>query len=314
MPDSSPAEPLPLQRCSDLWFSDCGLIIRAEHVLFRLSREMLAARSPVFADMLSFAQPDDAELLDGCPVVSLPDPPDELRVFFRALFDHEFFEPSPAKTEFAVVHGVLRMSHKYQVDSLRKRALVHLESAFPRLDADLANKSTWSRETSHLSRTIPLCYEVSALWILPNVFFNYCRLFDLKTIAVGYSFDGLNICLPPSQQRAALSGCHALHTRISSKYLDFLWNPEELPGCSSPLQCFRSRAHGRRLAEGRRLETSYPLWASCDNATMDVCDRCRGELNKGLHNADAELYRSLPHIFGLPDWATLDAMRVEALA
>ncbi|KAJ7751893.1 hypothetical protein DFH07DRAFT_693778, partial [Mycena maculata] len=73
------------QRCSDLWFADCGLILRAGKVLFRVSREMLAARSPAFADMLSFAQPDDAERIEDCPVVTLPDTGREVEVFLRAL-------------------------------------------------------------------------------------------------------------------------------------------------------------------------------------------------------------------------------------
>lgn len=78
-----------LERCADLWFSDCGLIVRAGNTLFRLSGQMLSARSPVFADMLSFPQPEDAEKIEGCPVVCLPDSPHDLSVFFRALFDHE---------------------------------------------------------------------------------------------------------------------------------------------------------------------------------------------------------------------------------
>jgi hypothetical protein len=86
-----PAEPL--ERCPDLWFSDCGLVIRAGRMHFRLSRDMLAARSPVFADMLAFTQPEDAETIEGCPVVSLDDSPEHLTVFFRALFDYEWAFP-----------------------------------------------------------------------------------------------------------------------------------------------------------------------------------------------------------------------------
>ncbi|KAJ6531182.1 hypothetical protein B0H19DRAFT_911807, partial [Mycena capillaripes] len=134
-------------RCPDLWFADCGLIVRAGNLLFRISREMLAARSPVFADMLAFTQPDDAEKIDGCPVVDLPDAAEEVAVFFRALFNHDFFEPYPARTEYATVVGVLRLSNKYQVDSLRKRALIHLGSAFTQHGPEPANlKSSWTIE------------------------------------------------------------------------------------------------------------------------------------------------------------------------
>jgi hypothetical protein len=74
-------------RVEELWFSDGGLVVQAEQSLFRVSGGILAARSPVFKDMLSFTQPPDAETIEGCPVVRLPDRAADITVFFRAIFD-----------------------------------------------------------------------------------------------------------------------------------------------------------------------------------------------------------------------------------
>ncbi|KAJ7110959.1 hypothetical protein C8R44DRAFT_799747 [Mycena epipterygia] len=111
----------PLRQVEQLWFKDCGLVIRAGDLVFRVSGEILAAKSPVFQDMLQIPQPSTGEIVDGCPVVHLPDDPTDTTAFLRAIFDSEFFEPYPAPTDFDTIHGVLKLSHKYFVDYLRKR-------------------------------------------------------------------------------------------------------------------------------------------------------------------------------------------------
>jgi hypothetical protein len=78
-----------LIRAEGLWFEDCGLIIRAGKTLFRISREYLALQSPVFKDMLSFPPPKDAEMMDGCPFVLLPDSAEDVTVFLKALMFYE---------------------------------------------------------------------------------------------------------------------------------------------------------------------------------------------------------------------------------
>jgi hypothetical protein len=79
----------PIRRAEHLWFKDCGLVIRAGNVVFRVSGEILAAKSPVFRDMLQIPQPLDGETVDGCPVVCLPDDPLDTTAFLRAIFDSE---------------------------------------------------------------------------------------------------------------------------------------------------------------------------------------------------------------------------------
>ncbi len=74
-------------RVEELWFSDSGLVVQAEQSLFRVSGAVLAARSPVFKDMLSFTQPPDAETFAGCPLVRLSDSAADVTCFFRAIFD-----------------------------------------------------------------------------------------------------------------------------------------------------------------------------------------------------------------------------------
>ncbi|KAJ7141617.1 hypothetical protein C8R46DRAFT_1233746 [Mycena filopes] len=65
--EDSPA--LELTREETLWFTDATFVLQAENRLFRVSPGILAAKSPVFHDMLSFPQPQDGETVDGCPLL-----------------------------------------------------------------------------------------------------------------------------------------------------------------------------------------------------------------------------------------------------
>jgi hypothetical protein len=78
-----------MERVDALWFPDGNIVLSAHGVLFRVFKGILAARSPVFADMLAFPQPEDAETLDGCPVLHLDDSAADTMYFLKALFDYE---------------------------------------------------------------------------------------------------------------------------------------------------------------------------------------------------------------------------------
>ncbi|KAJ7671713.1 hypothetical protein B0H17DRAFT_1085005, partial [Mycena rosella] len=99
-------------RDDELWFTDGTLVLSAGRSSFRVYGGLLAKRSPVFHDMLQFPQPDDAEVVDGCPVVHLQDNEADLRCFLNALFDHQFFPSFPEKTSFDTLAGVIRLSTK----------------------------------------------------------------------------------------------------------------------------------------------------------------------------------------------------------
>ncbi|KAJ7181485.1 hypothetical protein C8R43DRAFT_1170392, partial [Mycena crocata] len=119
----------------ELWFNDRNLVIQAENSQFRVYRKFfwqLVLQFSTFKDMLSFPQPSltDAEFIEGCPIVRLPDSSWEVTFFLKAIF---LPEPFPAKTKFDNVVGCLRLSHKYGIDYLRRRALIHLPSGHPAL-------------------------------------------------------------------------------------------------------------------------------------------------------------------------------------
>lgn len=71
-----------------IWFEDGNIILQTDTALFRVYKGLLAARSSVFKDMLTFPPPPEGNLmLDGCPVVRLYDSSEDVRYFLNAVFD-----------------------------------------------------------------------------------------------------------------------------------------------------------------------------------------------------------------------------------
>ncbi|KAJ6630402.1 hypothetical protein B0H10DRAFT_1939161 [Mycena sp. CBHHK59/15] len=314
------------QRVEDLWFDDGSLVIQAEQSLFRVYRAVLALRSPVFKDMLSFPQPPDAELIEGCPVVHLPDTAADVTVFLKAIFDSGFFEPYPAQTEFSIVAGNLRLSNKYQVDYLRRRALVHLSSAFhttlTSYDArDSESSPTPSFPVSDLTAydhivVIELAREVEALWLLPYGFYILAASFD-EELVNRTLYDGINMLLSEADAKSFIRGSHRQNDDATGKVLRFLHFPPRIQGCTGAHNCAISRLDVLEVMRVDRTENhSIPLdiWNSDDwELLSDLCGTCLISLTRTHQEARQEFWDQLPEMYGLPGWDELKQMKKSAL-
>ncbi|KAF7353916.1 BTB domain-containing protein [Mycena venus] len=209
------------QRVQNLWFDDGNIVIQAGNALYRVYRGALASRSSVFQDMISFPQPPEAELVEGCPFVELPDPEVDVTPFLRAIFEPEFFMPFPAPTEFDVVVGCLRLGHKYGVEYLRRRALVHFSSGFPTTLSQFdrymyepedgpSKEHSWRfpEDPASRIRAILVAREVDAPWLLPRAFYTLAVHFDKLGMAVfnGAVYNGLDVRLSAEDQKTFSKG------------------------------------------------------------------------------------------------------------
>ncbi|KAJ7602765.1 hypothetical protein FB45DRAFT_1072642 [Roridomyces roridus] len=308
------------KRAQGLWFEDCGLVIQAEDVLFRVSRDFLAAHSPVFRDMLSVPTPANAETREGCPFVSLPDTAQDFTVFLKALLYYDFFEPPPAQTTCDILFGVLRMSHKYGVDPLRKRALAHIALFHPttidEYELTAANPLPSSHWMEELLRRegglpmIPLARQLSLDWMLPVAFYRVCQHAKEAHVLHDLSAD---------DQLRYILACRMLETGEVSKILNFLWMPIDECSNDDPPTCNRIRIGYRRFAEERRvvsadLASKLPLdvWTSKDCSEMRVCAPCLRAMMDAHGAAKRSFWDRLPSFFGLPNWEELEKMKSEA--
>ena len=81
---------LSLNRASDLWFDDGSIILKVETTQFRVHRTVLSTNSDIFRDMLSVPQPVGEEVIEGCPVVRLPDSAKDWTYVLQALYDSRY--------------------------------------------------------------------------------------------------------------------------------------------------------------------------------------------------------------------------------
>ncbi|KAJ7142540.1 hypothetical protein C8R44DRAFT_846519 [Mycena epipterygia] len=243
-----------MERVDSLWFPDGNIVICAHNVLFKVFRGILAARSPVFADMLAFPQPEDAETIEGVPVLHLDNSAADTMYFLKAIFDYEFFAPYPAKTDFDAIHGVLRLGQKYRVEPLRQRALQHLSSAHPTTlaawDALCAGPSTSSSSAAQLAPfaggaswdfehlelpIITLARAARADWILPTAFYRALAALGSAEILDGIDYTGVHVELDRGDKVLCLEAAPVLLGDAVSEMLGFLWSPAVIPGCERAL-------------------------------------------------------------------------------
>ncbi|KAK7028781.1 BTB domain-containing protein [Favolaschia claudopus] len=313
--------PEDLTRADGLWFEDCGLIILAEKTIFRVSRDYLAAHSPIFKDMLALPAPREVDMMLDCPFVALPDSAADITVFLKALMFPDFFEPHPAPTSYAILTAVLRMSHKYDVATLRKRALVHLSSQVPTQLHDyefLASQKDppWIAQLKDedgpgFHSLTALARSLSIEWILPIAFYRVCAFSTEEGI--------LRSDHTLSDKVNIVTACRTLEGAVVTNMLDFLW-PNPVDGCDTPSQCSVSKIAMRRRKESCRNRPSsraptmpLDLWTIGKWDTLRVCTACLDSM-KGKHEeAKQEHWDSIPEMFELPSWAELEKLKAEAL-
>ncbi|KAJ7244821.1 hypothetical protein C8J57DRAFT_1082787, partial [Mycena rebaudengoi] len=152
---------------------------------FPVTKSILAVHSTVFRDMAAFPQPTavstEAEMIEGSPVVQLHDAAADVEVFLPAIFDSSsYLMPPPEYGELHILLGVLRLSHKYDVQYLFRRALSHLARAYyasslaEYLDV-VPERINSTTSTLSLIVAAKAMTEVGALWLLPIIYFSACR-------------------------------------------------------------------------------------------------------------------------------------------
>jgi hypothetical protein len=77
----------PPRRVPELWFDDGTLVLQAGSCIYRVYKGLLTMQSPVFLEIISIPQMDKVELMEGCPVIHVHDPPEDVTNFLKAIHD-----------------------------------------------------------------------------------------------------------------------------------------------------------------------------------------------------------------------------------
>ncbi|OSC97889.1 hypothetical protein PYCCODRAFT_1527089 [Trametes coccinea BRFM310] len=129
--DTKIADVLPtVEKDGEVWLEDGNIVLVASRrIAFRLYRGLLSCHSQIYEDMFSVAHPGVCreDVVDGCPVVHVPDQPDILRLFLLILVRSGFGTPRwpkhsmPQTLRFCDFAALVRIAHKYQA-----RTTLHL--------------------------------------------------------------------------------------------------------------------------------------------------------------------------------------------
>ncbi|KAJ6581437.1 hypothetical protein B0H19DRAFT_1115175 [Mycena capillaripes] len=238
-----------LHRHTDLWFKDGSVICQAENTLFRVHVSQLSRHSALFRDIFTLPQPsrprsrslssldtleDVRAVLDdceNCPLVFLHDKAEDVANFLVALYDGPNFGNNDQE-DFRVVSGIIRLSTKYIVDTLRSKAIHHLSIAWPstlkgwdtREDVARSFEMETSTSAGHFYPSpiavINLAREVNAPCLLPAAFYDLCRysytqIYEPAEDEPLYQSTASSTLLPLDMQRLAL-GKEAAHHNITA--------------------------------------------------------------------------------------------------
>ncbi|KAJ7725799.1 hypothetical protein B0H16DRAFT_1471679 [Mycena metata] len=314
-----------LNRVQDLWFSDGSLVVRAENKIFSVSGAVLAARSSVFQDMLAFPQPGSAgfevESLDGVPLVELHDSAEEVEPFLRAIFDSSFFMPAPTSNLLSDILAILRLSHKYDIQYLHRRALDHLSKIFPtELSMFLQHLNSFppgfevfkTSADAHLE-ILRVIHQVNALWLLPAAYSRASKCSPQRLFAAP-SWPHL-----PDAIKAKLHVAHAHQARHIIAIVHAVGGTHDATTCTSPQTCpgeilLLVTALLEPLGE---LEMEFNFFDVKDIFLPDVwkdlggtmCATCSKHRTEQVSLSMQKVWDGLPANPGLPPWDELRAMR-----
>ncbi|KAJ7652826.1 hypothetical protein DFH06DRAFT_1205807 [Mycena polygramma] len=312
------------RRINDLWFSTDGLVLRAEKSIFRVTKSILAARSPVFRDMLALPQPPghEQEIIDGCPVVSLHDSAADVEVFLRAVFDSSYFMPPPEPVELPTLLGILRLAHKYDVRYLYIRALKHL--AVSDCPTEMHEYLATQLDDSHIVYPEAYCFwfakliatakVVGALWLLPMAYYRttLCSSGELcSALTSGAEADIIQTCLAAQAEHMkasiAVNRCLALPSgdgctvgsgcvKVRLKKLDRVLEELEADYVASPLEYWRN-------------DDTWDVMFGYDH----LCPDCVLKAKEHHRAAFTKFWDKLPSIYGLPPWPELIVLKDTAM-
>ncbi|KAJ7642438.1 hypothetical protein DFH06DRAFT_1301687 [Mycena polygramma] len=303
-----------------LWFpNDPVVVLRAGEKVFRVPKSILAARSSVFQAMFEFPQPaaadgdmsDVDEVMDGSPVIRLHDSPKEVEAFLRAIFDSSYFMPPPAEIDFYEVLGILRLSHKYDVGYLHKRALCHLERIYlieiEKTNEIEPNNLNYDYEDYDFDlAAIPVLHDVGANWLLPYAYYN------LAIFSAGVLFGAGEIWarFPSEMQRTCILA-QALQSEGTRRIFSAF---TELSTCASSDTCNVAKFKALR----RCCVTTDP--ATLDKVVYDIpplraalCAVCAPQAEARYKDARAGFWNDLPANCGMKPWDVLLEKRRVAL-
>jgi len=250
-------------------------------------------------------------------------------LIFPPLSSDRYFEPPPVRCTIEMAIAILKLSTRYEVEFLRRRALAHLESGYPtKLKAwdNRIKHSTFSLESRDFGRNIlmkstslhetlaviEVAISCKAHWLLP------AASYELGMHNIYALVNHPNWRTLDQDLKAQLDIGRALQGLGFRRIFSFLNIPAITNICSSPdaHTCLEARRKTRQKLDHEQWDNLDPLhmWHEEDWEAYPIlqesCNSCI-QICQSKHERDRQhFWNGLPEIYGWPSWDQLMALQV----
>ncbi|TFY57397.1 hypothetical protein EVJ58_g7043 [Rhodofomes roseus] len=307
-----------VKRDEAVWFEDGNVVLQAGEIAFRVYQGLLAMNSEVFAGMFSVPQPDSVERLDGCPVIHLPDHPDDLRHLLRVLFIDKRFHRRDEQFSFAIIAALARLAHKYDIKDLLDDALHRMKSCFSNAFHDWAptrdNECVGSPLMAYVETDAIAAVNIARLTdtpsMLPTALYVCCQL-DTDNILNGVprGHDAVERLSSEDITRCLDARLKLVHDNVVSAFSIFTIATSD--GCTSQKNCLLLLEELLEIeAEGRGLPLDNcscledwipPLREDAETGPIleGLCASCQAMVQQRAADERKEVWERLPAIMGV---------------
>ncbi|KAJ3838646.1 hypothetical protein EV361DRAFT_880720 [Lentinula raphanica] len=298
------------QKDEDFWFYDGSIVVQAQDTLFRVHQTVLANSSDIFSTLFSLPRSDNdtQDYIEGCPTVKVQDNAKEFSDLLRALYNPSHFDDFPSDSVLEdildFIQGILRLSSKYMIQSLRRKCIALFTRTLPATLEEYDSRSSRGKSTSKrlksdvVMRAIRLAQETNVTIVLPFAYYCIARLPSRRILE-----DNPND-IPWQQKTICLVGRERLRYAEMSLSHSFLLGFQPAPTCSS-LLCSMSRSPH---TEWHLMEASrhpHPLRPYSRWGALNVCTECVANAKKQHITGRQEVWKCLPAFFELGTWEEL---------
>ncbi|KAJ4477522.1 hypothetical protein J3R30DRAFT_227271 [Lentinula aciculospora] len=295
------------RRDERFWFYDGSVVVQAEDTLFRVHQTVLSNSSEIFSTLFSLPQSDShtQESVEGCPIVQLQDLARDFSDLLHALYHPSHFDDFPSDSELDdilnFITGILRLSSKYVIHSLRRKCIALFTRTLPVTLEDYDSRT--SRGSKHLKsdvimRAIRLAQETDVAIALPFAYYCASRLSSRRILE-----DNSND-ISWQQKTICLVGRERLRYAEMSLSHSFLLGFQRAPTCMNMLCSMARSPH----TEWHLMEASrhpHPLRPYNRWNALNVCSECVANAKKQHSKGRQEVWKCLPAFFELGTWEEL---------
>jgi hypothetical protein len=243
--------------------------------------------------------------------------------FCGQLTPRRFFEPPPKNVPVELVLCVARVSHKYEVQHLRRLSILHIERTYS-MDMDTfvshwrsaPDEDLWFYGSHTLHNIIVTATYINALWVLPAAYYYFSDTASSYTLRDTPAWNR-------SQHAIVLR--NVLVGKMNLETMDVAF--EDLIGTSPCSDCTqREQCALATLAAARRVrslitqrklavENSHTLMCWWDRKWLkrkhckELCAPCSSACMSAYESARGDYWDKIPSAFNLPSWKELKSLR-----